>query len=600
MFLRVHRRFKDGKEHRYWSIVENRRLRDQRVVQKTVLYLGEINDNQEAAWQKSLEVFDDQTETVQQLKLFPSDREIPADVLDAVQVNLAAMELRRPRAFGNCWLATKLWQELELDRFWGGRLPPGREAVSWVKVLELLVVNRLIAPGSEWSIHRHWFDASAMDELLGEDFVLVEKNRLYRCLDRLLGHKGALFLHLQNRWKDLFGAKFDILLYDLTSTYFEGEMEEVEKARHGYSRDGRPDCRQVIIALVVTTEGFPLAYEVLPGNTSDRTTLKAFLKKIEDQYGKANRVWVMERGIPTEEVLGEMRSAETPVFYLVGTPRGRLTKLEKAFTTLPWEKVRNSVEVKLLAQEGELYVLAKSHGRQNKERAMRRRRLKKLWKTLSKLQNQALSRDELLLRLGAAKKEAGRAWGLVAITLPENKGDKAAEAVRFSYQLNKKKFRQIRRREGCYLLRSNLTGENPAVLWERYIQLTEIEAAFKCLKSDLAVRPIFHQLPDRIEAHIFVAFLGYCLMVTLKKRLSPHAPGLTPRAVLEKLSTMQMIDVHLPIKDGRELVMSRYTYPEKEHVLILEKLGLELPPQPPPRIYASQLPRQAISGQCVM
>ena len=587
MFLRVHLRKKDGKEHRYWSIVENRRLRDARVAQKTVLYLGEINDTQRGAWQKSLEVFDEDEGKRKQMRLFVSDREIPATALDVVQVKLSEMELRRARSFGDCWLGVTLWEELELRHFWEERLPQGREAVSWVKVLELLTVNRLIAPGSEWSIHRHWFDVSAMDELLGEDFVLAEKNRLYRCLDRLLKHKEALFSHLQKRWKDLFGAKFDILLYDLTSTYFEGEMELVCKAKHGYSRDKRFDCRQVVIALVITAEGFPLAYEVLPGNTSDKTTLRDFLKKIEDQYGKANRVWVMDRGIPTEEILGEMRSAETPVSYLVGTPRGRLTQLEKSFMALPWEKVRSSVEVKLLKNEGEVYVLAKSTGRRNKEQAMRKRKLKKLWATLAKLKTQKLTRDELLLKLGAARKEAGRAWGLVKITVPE-KNETQAHAC-FDYRLNKKKLRQTRKREGCYLLRSNLTGENPEVLWERYIQLTEIEAAFKCLKSELAIRPIFHWLAHRVEAHIFVAFLAYCLMVTLKKRLSPHAPGLTPGAVLEKLSTIQMIDVHFPTTDGRHLVMPRYTQPEKEHLLILEKLKLNLPPQPPPRIYAHQI-----------
>jgi transposase len=421
-----------------------------------------------------------------------------------------------------------------------------------------------------------------MDQLLGEDFVLAEKNRLYRCLDRLLPHQTALFSHLQERWRDLFSARFDVLLYDLTSTYFEGEMEQYDQAKHGYRRDGRPDCRQVVIALVVTPDGFPMAYEVMAGNTSDKTTLKGFLEKIETQYGKANRIWMMDRGILKEEILVQMRVSDPPVHYLVGTPRGRLSKLEAAFLELPWEKIRDSVDVKLLSHEGELYVLAKSRGRQAKEQAMRRRRLKKLWKTLQKLKEQAPHRDELLLRLGAARKEAGRAYALVKIHLPKE-GLSETEGA-FSFSLNKEKLRQIRRREGRYLLRSNLTEENPAILWERYIQLTEIEAAFKCLKSDLAIRPIYHQLPNRIEAHILVAFLAYGLMVTLKKRLDARAPGLTPRAVLEKLSTIKMIDVHFPTTDGKELIMPRYTQPEKEHYLILEQLGLHLPPQPPPRI----------------
>ena len=583
MFLRAIKRKKDGKEHRYFSVVENRRLRDRRVVQRTVLYLGEINDSQQEAWQRSLEAFDETENASRQIRLFPEDRPIPEGALDSVQVKLSEMRLLRARSFGDCWLGCILWEQLELDRFWEKHLPAGREAVRWSKVLQVLVVNRLIAPGSEWSIHRHWFDSSAMDQLVGEDFVLAEKNRLYRCLDRLLPHQAALFSHLQERWRDLFSARFDVLLYDLTSTYFEGEMQQYDQAKHGYSRDGRPDCRQVVIALVVTPDGFPMAYEVMAGNTSDKTTLKHFLEKIETQYGKVNRVWVMDRGIPTEEVLAQMRESETAVHYLVGTPRGRLSKLEAAFLDRPWERVRDSVEVKLLSHEGELYVLAKSRGRQQKERAMRRRRLKKLWKTLHRLKEQNLKRDDLLLRLGAARKEAGRAYGLVKISLP--KEGPPGESLRFS--LNKEKLRRIRQREGRYLLRSNLTEENPAILWERYVQLTEIEAAFKCLKSELAIRPIFHQLPHRIEAHILVAFLAYCLMVTLKKRLTARAPGLTPHAVLEKLSTIKMIDVHLPTTDGRELLMPRYTQPEEEHFLVLEQIGLELPSQPPPRISAS-------------
>jgi len=375
----------------------------------------------------------------------------------------------------------------------------------------------------------------------------------------------------------------------LTSTYFEADPPGHGKRRHGYSRDKRPDCVQVVIALVVTPEGFPLAYEVLAGNTRDNTTLEDFLAKIEAQYGKAERVWVMDRGIPTEASLASMRAAEIPVRYLVGTPKGRLSKLEKTFLTRPWAQVRESVDVKLLEQDGEIYVLARSHGRMHKERAMRQRRLKRLWLRLRELQCQRLTRDGLLLKLGAAKKEAGRAYGLLDIRLPP--ADQPVTAQTFTFALNRKKLRQARRREGHYLLRSNLCGEDPAKLWEYYIQLTEIEQAFKELKSDLAIRPIYHQREDRIEAHIFVAFLAYCLQVTLKQRLRVLAPGLTPRAVLEKFSALQMVDVHLPTTDGRTLVLSRYTEPEKDQQLLLQQLRLQLPEQPPPRI-TSELPTQ--------
>ena len=366
---------------------------------------------------------------------------------------------------------------------------------------------QLIDPGSEWRVHRHWYEHSAMGDLLGRPAEVVGGHTLYRCLDKLVAHKRAFFSFLRERWETLFEARFDILLYDLTSSYFESDPPFEGKRRFGYSRDKRPDCVQVVIALVVTPQGFPLAYEVMPGNTSDKTTLADFLEKIEVQYGRSDRVWIMDRGIPTEETLAAMRDGEAPVHYLVGTPKGRLTRLEKAFVGLPWQEVRESVEVKLLAEDGELYILAQSRARVLKERGMRQRRLKKLWRRLHELRRQSLKRDERLLKLGAARKEAGRAWHLVETRLPE-----AGEAVTpdtFTFALRCDRLRQARRRESRYLLRSNLTGEDPATLWRYYVQLTEIEQAFKELEHDLAIRPIFHQREERIEAHIFVAFVAY-------------------------------------------------------------------------------------------
>ena len=418
MFLRSTNRIKDGKDHRYFSVVENRRLAGDRTVQRTVLYLGEINDQQQAAWRKTLEVFDEEEQRYTTMSLFPHDREIPADALDSVQIRLSGLELRRPRIFGNCWLGCELWHQLGLDEFWQLRLPEAREGVSWEKVLRLLVVNRLLDPGSEFRLHRQWFVDSAMDELLETDFAVAEKDRLYRCLDRVLKHKQELFVWLKQKWADLFHADFEVLLYDLTSTYFEGEMEQNPKAKRGYSRDKRPDCLQLVIALVVTPDGFPLAYEVMTGNTSDRTTLRGFLKKVEDTYGKARRVWVMDRGIPTEAILKEMREPERQTFYLVGTPKGRINKHEKHWLDLPWQKVRDSVEVKLYQHEGELYVLAKSEGRQAKEIAIRRKRLARLLRKLRVMRKSLPKRDRLLLRIGAAKKEAGRAFGFVKIQIP--------------------------------------------------------------------------------------------------------------------------------------------------------------------------------------
>jgi transposase len=598
MYLRCNRRFKDGKEHCYWNIVEAKRCADGRVVQRQVLYLGEINDSQREGWCRVIEAFDEDTQRHRQLALFPAERKVPEHAKAyGVQVRLEAMELHRPRQWGACWLAGHLYEQLELDRFWQAHLPDSREGTCWRHILETLVCYRLIDPGSEWRLHRLWFEQSAMGDLLGADYSLVEKNALYRCLDKVLPHKRALFNHLTQRWQDLFGARFDILLYDLTSTYFESPLpeDEKDKRRYGYSRDKRPDCVQVVIALIVTPEGFPIAYEVLPGNTADKTTLKMFLQKIETQYGKAERIWVMDRGIPTEEVLEEMRAAEPPVYYLVGTPKGRLTKLERDLLPLPWQAVRPGVQVKLLPQEQELYVFAESRDRIDKERAMRRRQLKGLVKRLKQLQQMKLNDTRrLLLKLGEAKGRYRAGWRLLDLVLPQapnlrppaprTSGAKAQP--NFSFRLNRQKLRHVRRREGRYLLRTNLCGHNPDELWQFYIQLTEVETAFKNLKDDLRLRPIYHQLEHRIEAHIFVAFMAYCLHINLRARLKPLAPGLTSRAVLDKFAGIQMVDVHFPTTDGRTLILSRYTEPNPDQQLLLERLNLTLPPQPPPRITA--------------
>jgi transposase len=592
MFLRCSRRVKDGKAHEYWNLVENRRLTDGRVAQRQVLYLGEINASQREAWRKTIEVQEQGSR--RQVARFPAGS-MPADDVDAIGVRLSKLRVEHARQWGACWLALDLWQQLELDSFWRPRLRPSREGTPWLKVLKTLVAYRLIDPGSEWRLHRQWFDASAMADLLDADFALAEKNTLYRCLDRLVEHKEALFKFLKRRWGELFGAKFDVLLYDLTSTYFESDAERgpQDLRQYGYSRDKRGDCRQVVIALIVTPEGLPLSYEVLAGNTADSTTLSDFLDRIERRYGRANRIWVMDRGIPTEESLAKMRRIGAS--YLVGTPKGRLTRLEQSFLNEPWAQVREGVQVKRLATEEDVYVLAQSAARINKERGMRRKRLRRYVDRLQALQGQALTRDQLLMKLGAARHEAGRAANLVKVVLPKA----SAKTASLEFELDRAKLRQVRRREGRYLLRTNLTAGAPAQLWTFYIQLTEVEQAFKELKHDLAVRPIFHHSQARIKAHIFVAFVAYCLQVTLKANLRPLASGLTPREVIAKFKTMQMVDVHIPTTDGRELVLSRYTQPEPEHRVLLQRLQLRLPEQPPPKITASQTRQPATAPASV-
>src|SRR6476619_4888929 len=480
MFLRKTQRKKDGKTHEYWSVVENKRVAGGRVVQRHVLYLGEINSSQAEGWRKAIEVLDEDAGRSRTMALFAEDR-CAAVVSDAsiVQLRLSEMRLCRPRQWGACWLAGQLWLELQLDRFWSERLPTNRKGTRWDQVLQVLVSYRLIAPGSEWKLHRDWFGRSAMADLLGADVRLATPHKLYACHDFLLQHKADLFAHLMARWRDLFNANFDVLLYDLTSTYFEinaSDVAEGDKRRHGYSRDKRPDCPQVVIALVVTPDGLPLAYEVLPGNTADCKTLQMFLDKIEQQYGRVRRVWVMDRGIPTEAVLAEMRASDPPVQYLVGTPKGRLSRLEKDLLAKPWQQARPGVRVKLWPRDGELYVFADSANRVAKERAMRRRQLKWLWARLKQLSMMTLSREELLMKLGAARAHAPAAWRLVVIAV-------APEGVTFTYHLDRNRLRRARRREGRYLLRTNLTEDDPAKLWNLYLLLVRVEEAFKNLKS---------------------------------------------------------------------------------------------------------------------
>jgi transposase len=587
IFLRGHERRKDGKTNTYWSLVENRRCADGRVVQRHVLYLGKLTPAQELSWEKTAAQLEDKPRVGEPLPGLATERELQSKEASAIAVHLKQFRIERPRQWGACWVALTVWNVLKLSEFWSSRLPPSREGTRWLNVLITLVIYRLIDPGSEWRLHRQWYEQSALGDLLGEDFGLAAKDNLYRCLDRLVKHREELFKYLRGRWQDEFGAKFDVLLYDLTSSYFESDppFPEGDKRRFGYSRDKRPDCVQVVIALIVTPEGYPLAYEVLAGNTSDKTTLKQFLEKIEKLYGKANRVWVMDRGIPTEEVILEMQQADPQIRYLVGTPKGRLTKLETELVKLPWQQARPSVRVKLLPKDKELYVFVESQDRLKKERAMRLRKLRALIKRLRELQNfkKSLTRDELLVAVGQAKEQAGRAFKLLDIQWPQE--GQEVKATTFTFRLALDRYRQWYRREGRYLLRTNLTETDPKVLWEYYLQLVAIEAAFKNLKDDLQIRPVFHQKEDRVEAHIFVAYLAYCLHVTLQAKLRQVAGGLTPRTLLEKFATMQMMDVCFPTEEpGKELLFRRYTQPEKDHQLLLTQLGWPLPEQPPPRI----------------
>jgi transposase len=583
MFLRFITRKKDGKEHRYYSVVENVRLPGRRSpFQKTLLYLGELSDAQHAAWIKAVTVFDDSTGQLQNLSLFPDDHPIPADLAStSVSIRMGDYHLCRPRQYGACWMACELWRELKLDTFWTRHLPPSREGTDWVKLLTVSVAYRLIEPGSEWRCHRLWYERSAMGDLLGEGFVWGGKDQLYSVLDRLLDHRDALFTHLQGRWKDLFGAKLDVLLYDLTSTYFEGQAQDIQKAHYGYSRDHRFDCKQVVLALVVTPEGFPVGYEIMDGNFLDKETLPQMVEKVEKLYGKAQRVWLMDRGIPTEEQLKDLRASNPNLKYLVGTPRARVKATRDKWEPQPWTKVRDTVEVKLFKENDELYVVARSDGRQQKEIAIRRKKLARLLRTLRGMRKET-QRDRLLMRWGAAKSAAGRASGMVEIKLPLKEEQISAQT--FSFRVKKEKMAEAELFDGHYLLRSNLSDKDPEWLWKLYMLLVQIEAVFRCFKNDLGIRPIYHQNDARVEAHIFVCFQAYCLWVTLQAQLRPLAPGLTPRQALDQLAGVQMLDVQIPTIDGRMLQLTRYTQPDTAVQLLLQRLGKSLPEQPPPKL----------------
>jgi transposase len=583
MFLKAHERCKDGKRHVYYSLTESLRVSRQRVVQRTVLHLGELNTTQVERWQRTIEAIHEDGQR-RQLRLF-TDREgqVPVAAEDVAEVILSSLVVRRPRRFGDCWIGCKLWEDLGLRAFWQDALGEQRGEVPWAKVVELLVVNRLCDPRSELFIHEKWFPQSAMDLLLDSTAAVAEKDRLYRALDRMVAHKDALERHLADKWRDLFGARFDVLLYDLTSTYFEGEAEGVEKAARGYSRDHRPDCAQLVIAIVVTPEGFPLSYEVFDGNRADVTTLEAMLDQVEAKHGRARRIWVFDRGIVSEANLQRLR--ERGGQYVVGTPRHRLGDYEKELLEGSWQQINESVQVQLIAQDQETYVLARSVERAKKEEAMRWRQIRGLMRDLVRLRRSIrkgtlADSDKVLMRLGRLSERWPRAWHDVSTDWKEGK---------LSWHWDRQALRLAQHRDGAYLLRTNLSDHRPEALWRMYVQLTEVEAVFRALKSELAIRPIWHWVGPRVEAHVLVAFLGYCLWVCLKQKLKASAPGLSPWQLLDQFQRIVQVEVWFKLKAGGAICLPRITQPEPAQAMIMHQLNWSLPEQPPPRIYQDQV-----------
>lgn len=575
MFLRAHNRSKDGKEHTYWSLVETVRTPDG-PRQRTLCYLGELNDSAQARWLKTIEVFNEQGES-RQLKLFPSEVAAPEDDPNVARVLLNKVRLERARQFGNCFLGWELWKRLGLDWFWEQRLDGDRSAARWSRVAAVLAINRLCAPGSELAVEERWYPGSALDDLLEIPEGTINDTRLYRCLDRLLPQKAKLEQHLRERYGELFQAQFDVLLYDLTSTYVEGEGARNPALRRGYSRDHRPDCKQVVIALIVNVEGFPLSYEVFDGNRAEVTTLESVLRSVERKYGQARRVWVFDRGVVSEENLAALRRRGAQ--YLVGTPRSKLKQFERELLEGTWERVRPEVEAQCVQIPGgeEAYILCRTTGRREKEKAIHSRFSAGMETALQRLEKRIATgrlkdRHKMERQLGRIQARHPQVADLYAMKIVEQKGK-----LRLHWKAIEDRRTWQQAREGAYLLRTNLRADSAAELWTKYIQLTEAEAAFRALKDELAIRPLFHQLERRVKAHILVAFLGYALWVTLKHLLQWKNAELSPAKALALLSTLQSADIVLPTTDGREIRLRRITRPDAEQKTLLDQLGIILP-----------------------
>jgi len=570
LYLRKTKIFKDGKEHIYWSLVESiRTAKGPR--QRTVACLGELNEKQRKSWKRIANHVDGKPII---RGLFDSEED---ERVEAVKIGKVRVE--RMRRFGDVWLGLALWRKLGLDEFFARQMERGREAIEWDVMSCVSTIARFCYPSSELAIAERWIDQTALDDILGIDLTKINENRLYRSLDEMLPHKQALGEHLKKKYGELFGSRFDLLLYDVTSTYFEGEAKGNPQARRGYSRDNRPDCNQVTIALVATAEGLPLFYEVFDGNRTDVTTVEDIVEAMEKQYGKANRIWVMDRGMVSEENLEFLR--ERNGFYLVGTPKSQLKRFEQELLAKDWQEVQAGVEVKLCEEEGELFVLCRSEGRKEKDRAIVKRFEKRIEARLEKLKIQIekgkLKRAAVIERkIGKILGQNTRAQSLFEVTLEETKTGKS---LRIEKREAKRQWAELS--EGCYLLRTNFRDQkDPKDLWKTYIQLTEIEETFRMLKSEMNIRPVFHQTTQRVQAHIFVCFLGLVMYRTLSQWMQAVGIGNSPRKLMEELANIHSMDVVLPVENGPELKLRCVSQPEKSQQILLDRLKI----YPPKRI----------------
>lgn len=592
MFLRRYRRSKDGKTHTYFALVESVRT-DAGPRQHVVAHLGELNCEQERRWQRTV-VFHNRQGDAEQLRLFPDDDHLPLpDDPDVVRIRLGSVGWTNPRRFGDIWLARRLGHFLDLDRLVDRHVPQGKEDVRPADIVAIEVINRLCQPCSECALAEHGYASTALEELLGVPDALVTKDRLYRTLTRLLEGQVPIETDLKAQFGTLFQLDYDLLLYDITSTYFEGLAEDNDLAKRGYSRAHRSDCKQIVIALSVTRGGFPLAHQTFAGNTRDLKTVKHIVTAIEDRFGKSQRVWVMDRGMIDEDSLAFL-SAEGRR-YLLSTRRHALQAFQDELTSPGWQHwpANPDVEVKLRMRGDVHYLLARSKPRRHKERAMRRRQRRGLAAALKKLHcrgstGRLKKRDKILEAIGRLKARFPKAHRFVAT--------KVGPRGQFSYVGNVAKFRAALARDGAYLLRSNQAGWSAQEFWETYIQLTVVERAFRVMKSNLLLRPIWHHYSGRTQAHVFVCVLAYALWKTLDhlaKRAglmtlihkpdeefggaTPGSRPMTPEVIVRELARIQLGDIHLETTDNRKLVLARVARPEGEAKRILAALGLELP-----------------------
>ena len=592
MFLRRYHRTKNGKKHVYFALVESVRT-DAGPRQRIVAHLGELNHDQEERWQRTV-VFYNRQGQAQELRLFPDDSTPFPDDANVVRVRLDTIGWSNGRGFGDIWLARWLWQLLELDKIIACHVPQDKETVAPADIVAIEVINRLCQPCSEFALAEHWYAATGLEDLLGVPDAVVTKDRLYHTLDQLLAAQEKIENALKERLGTLFQLDYDLLLYDLTSTYFEGLAADNKLARRGYSRDHRSDCQQVIVALVVTRDGFPLAHYTWPGNTQDLQTVQRIVKAIEARFGQSNRVWVMDRGMISDDALEFLGAPGRR--YLLATRRQALTPFQAELRCAGWQRLPDNpdVEVKLLQRDDVHYLLARSKPRRHKERAMRRRQRRGLAKALKALhqrvaQGRLKKRDKIVEAVGRLKERFPKARGFVTISVSDS-------PVSLTYVWNIAKFRDALARDGAYLLRSNQAGWSAQEFWETYIQLTVVERAFRVLKSELLLRPIWHHYSGRTQAHIFVCVLAYALWKTLdhlakraglqtlihkpdprRRNASPKPRPMTPHVILRELGQIQIGDILLETSSGQTLALRRVARPNAEQKRILDALNLQLP-----------------------